>query len=270
MDFTLITPSLNQGRYLADCLGSVAGQSGVRLEHLVIDGLSTDNSAEVASSFPHAIWVSEKDSGMSEAINKGFNRARGDWVMWLNADDYLMPGALAELLPILKKTTADIVYGDIHFVDIDGDIIRVLRSAPWSMFTHVHHACYVQSTAAFYRKSTVIEAGHRLREDFRYVMDGEFYARLATQGKTFQHVRRVIASFRLHGENASQRHLGKATNMDEAVAAERQHIESRAIRRLYGFTFFSDPYLNGLVDGLLWIAAGAWKKFLKLRERISP
>lgn len=270
MDFTIITPSLNQGKYLAECLVSVAAQEGVSLEHLVIDGLSTDDSAEVASRFPHAVWISEKDSGMSEAINKGFARAKGDWVMWLNADDFLMPGALAGILPLLKETTADIVYGDIRFVDAAGKLIREIHSAPWSIFAHVHHACYVQSTAAFYRKSTVIEAGHRLREDFHYVMDGEFYARLARDRKIFRHVRRVIASFRMHGENASQRHLGKARDMDAALAAERQHIESRAIRRIYGFTFFSDPYLNGLADGCLWIAAALWKKILKLREKLLP
>jgi len=270
MDFTIITPSLNQGRYLADCLSSVAAQEGVSLEHLVIDGLSTDDSAEVASRFPHAVWISEKDSGMSEAINKGFARAKGDWVMWLNADDTLHPGALARILPDLKTTRADVAYGDMRFINKEGQTIRRVNSAPWSMFAHVHHACYVQSTAAFYRNETVIAAGHRLREDFRYVMDGEFYARLARAGKTFQHIRIEIASFRLHGENASQRHLGKARDMDSALAAERQHIESRAIRRIYGFTFFSDPYLNGLADGCLWIAAGVWKKILKLREKLLP
>lgn len=270
MDFTIITPSLNQGRYLADCLASVAAQEGVSLEHLVIDGLSTDDSAEVASRFPHAVWISEKDSGMSEAINKGFGRAKGAWVMWLNADDTLHPGALAKILPDLKTTRADVVYGDMCFTNKDGRTIRRVNSAPWSMFAHVHHACYVQSTAAFYRNETVIAEGHRLREDFRYVMDGEFYARLASVGKKFQHIRLEIASFRLHGENASQRHLGKARDMDSALAAERQHIESRAIRRIYGLTFFTDPYLNGLADGCLWIAAGVWKKILKLREKMLP
>lgn len=270
MDFTIITPSLNQGRYLADCLASVAAQEGVSLEHLVIDGLSTDDSALVAARFPHAVWISEKDSGMSEAINKGFDRAKGDWVMWLNADDTLHPRALAKILPDLKATRADVAYGDMRFINKDGEAIRRVNSAPWSMFAHVHHACYVQSTAAFYRNGTVIAAGHRLREDFRYVMDGEFYARLAGTGKKFQHVSMEIASFRLHGENASQRHLGKALDMDSALAAERQHIESRAIRRIYGFTFFSDPYLNGLADGCLWIAAAGWKKILKLREKLLP
>ncbi len=270
MDFTIITPNMNHARFLRECMESVAGQGGVELEHLVMDGGSTDNSAEVAAGFPGAIWVSEKDTGMSEAINKGFALAKGDWVMWLNADDFLMPGALAEILHFLKETTADIVYGDIRFVDADGNLIREVHSAPWSMFAHVHHACYVQSTAAFYRSKTVIAEGQRLREDFRYVMDGEFYARLASEGRGFQHVRMEIASFRLHGENASQRHLGKARDMDAAFAAERQHSESRAIRRIYGYTFFSDPYLNGLADGFLWIAAAVWKKILKLREKLLP
>jgi glycosyltransferase involved in cell wall biosynthesis len=270
MDFTIITPSLGYGRFLGDCLESTAWQKGVTLEHLVIDGGSTDDSAAVAARFSHAVWSQEPDLGMSDAINKGFERAKGDWVIWINADDFLMPGGLAEILPILKETTADIVYGDIRFVNADGNLIREVRSAPWSMFAHVHHACYVQSTAAFYRKSTVIEPGHRLREDFHYVMDGEFYARLASDGKIFRHVRRVIAAFRMHGENVSQRHLGRPGDMAAALAAERQHIESRAIRRIYGFTFFSDPYLNGLVDGCLWIAAGVWKKILKLREKLLP
>ena len=270
MDLTIITPSLNQGSYLAECLASVAGQSGVSIEHLIIDGLSSDNSAAVAAKFSHAIWTSEKDSGMSEAINKGFALAKGDWVMWLNADDFLLPDALSNIFPTLSKSSADIVYGDIQFVDKQGGVIRRLNSAPWSMFSHVHHACYVQSTAAFYRRSTVIDAGFRLREDFKFVMDGEFYARLAVSGKTFRHVRQVVASFRLHGENASQRHLGKPEDMNAAIAAERQHIESRAIRRIHGITLFEDPYLNGLIDGFLWVAAGCWKKALKVRERLLP
>ena len=108
-DFTIITPNLNYGRFLGDCLRSVAEQEGVTLEHLVIDGGSTDDSAEVAARFRHVIWSQERDEGMSDAINKGFDRATGDWVMWLNADDRLKPGVLASILPVLRKSTADLV-----------------------------------------------------------------------------------------------------------------------------------------------------------------
>jgi glycosyltransferase involved in cell wall biosynthesis len=233
-------------------------------EHLVIDGGSTDDSAEVAARFPHVTWIQEADGGMSEAINRGFDRARGEWVMWLNADDRLKPGALAAMLPLLEGNTADVVYGDWDFVDEGGAFRRHVRVPRWSRFVHVHHHCFVGSTAAFYRKASVLDAGHRLRNDFRYVMDGEFYARLDAAGLRFGHVPVTVADFRLHGGNLSQRHLGRTRDMEQILAAERQHVESRAIRRAYGITLFEDPYLNGLVDGILWIAAKVWKGMMKV------
>ncbi len=264
MHFTIITPSLNYGRFLPDCLESVAAQEGVTLEHLVIDGGSTDDSAEVAARFPHAMWTQEADKGMSDAINKGFDRAKGVWVIWLNADDRLKPGVLAKMLPLLENSRADVVYGDFNFVGETGVFQRRVKAPGWSRFVHVHHHCFVGSTAAFYRKATVIDEGLRLREDFRYVMDGEFYARLDSLGKKFEHVPVIVADFRMHGGNASQRHLGNTRDMEVILAAERQHVESRAIRRMYGVTLFEDPYLNGLVDGALWIAARGWKVVKKV------
>jgi glycosyltransferase involved in cell wall biosynthesis len=200
---------------------------------------------------------------MSDAINKGFDKAGGDWVMWLNADDRLKPGALARMMERLATCDEDVVFGDFDFVDETGGFIRSIRASRWSKFVHVHHHCLIGSTAAFYRRSTVIEAGHRLRTDFRYVMDGEFYARLDAAGLRFRHVPVPVADFRLHGENASMRHLGMPRDVDQVLAAERQHVESRAIRRVYGITLFSDPYLNGLVDGILWLVAKGWKGVLK-------
>lgn len=264
MNFTIITPSLNYGRYLGQCLASVADQTSVTIEHLVVDGGSTDDSAAIVARFPHVKWSQEADKGMSDAINKGFERASGDWVMWLNADDRLEPEALAKVLPYLQKSTADVIYGDWNFIDEAGKFLRLVTTPRWSPFIHVHHHCYIASTAAFYRKSAVIDCGHRLREDFYYVMDGEFYARLNAAGIRFEKIPEVVASFRLHGKNASQRYLGTSHDMDIVLAAERQHVESRAIRRVYGFTLFQDPYLNGLVDGVLWIVARLYKGILKL------
>ena len=241
----------------------MAAQEGVTVEHLVVDGCSTDDSAEVAERFSHAVWSQEPDKGMSDAINKGFDRATGEWVMWLNADDRLKPGALAAMLPLLENSDADVVYGDWDFVNKAGDFQRHVTAPKWSRFVHVHHHCFVGSTAAFYRKTTVIDEGHRLREDFRYVMDGEFYARLDAAGKQFEHVPVNVADFRMHGGNLSQRNRGRTRDMETILAAERQYVESRAIRRFYGITLFEDPYLNGLVDGVLWIAAKGWKAVKK-------
>jgi Ser/Thr protein kinase RdoA (MazF antagonist) len=94
-------------------------------------------------------------------------------------------------------------------------------------------------------------------------MDGEFYARLHAAGKSFEHVDTTIADFRLHCSNASQRHLDKTRDMETILAAEKQHVESRAIRRAYGVTLFQDPYLNGLVDGFLWLLAKGYKVLIK-------
>lgn len=264
MDFSIITPSLNYGRFLGDCLASVAEQKDVTYEHLVIDGGSVDESASVVQRFADVLWIQEPDKGMSDAINKGFDQAKGDWVIWLNADDRLKPGALAEILVYLKQSNADVVYGDWNFVNEGGDFLRRVKAPRWSRFVHVHHHCYVGSTAAFYRRTSVVGEGHRLREDFSYVMDGEFYARLDAAGKQFQHVPVTVADFRLHGMNLSRRHLGKSRDLDTILAAERQHVESRSIRRAYGITLFEDPYLNGLIDGLLWIAAKGWKALIKV------
>lgn len=264
MDFTIITPSLNYGRFLSECLESVAAQGSVTLEHLVIDGGSTDESAEVAARFAHATWLCEKDCGMSDAINKGFDIARGDWVMWLNADDKLKPGILLVVGEILRKSAGDVVYGNFDFVDHSGAFRKRMFVPHWSRFVHIHHGCYVPSTACFVRRRTVLRAGFRLNPRFRYVMDGEFYARLDQAGFAFCKCNLNIADFRIHGDNLSLKHPSGRASIDAALSAELQHAESRAIRRAYGFTLFVDPYLNGLVDGLLWILAKAWKGVMKL------
>lgn len=264
MDYSIITPTLNYGRFLNDCLSSVATQAGVRLEHLVFDAGSTDDSAKIASRFPHVTWIQESDEGMSDGINKGFDRAKGDWVIWLNADDRFKPEVLVKMLDELRQSNADVVYGDYDFIDEAGQLTRRMKVPQWSKFVHIYHHCYVPSTAAFYRRSTVLEEGHRLRKDFHYVMDGEFYARLDFYGKKFEHVPIAVADFRMHGGNASQRHLDRTRDMDTILAAERQHVESRAIRRAYGITCFRDPYLTGLVDGVLSVTARGVKAILKL------
>ncbi len=263
---TVVTPSLNYGRYIGECLASVHDQIGVTVEHIVMDGGSSDETQEVVSSFPLAIFINERDKGISDAINRGFDRARGEWVMWLNADDRLKPGALAELVEAaMQNPEADLIYGAFDFIDEKGAFIRRIALFDWSQFVSVHHCCYLPTTASFIRRKTVIEEGYRLREDFRYVMDGEFHARLDAAGKTFCYLPVVLADFRLHSGNRSLSTVVNSRDMNEAFVAEMQHTESRAIRRVHGFTFTADPYLNGLTDGLLYILARILKILLKIR-----
>ena len=143
MRFTIITPSLNYGHFIGECLESVAGQvddskaekiCGIEIEHIVIDGGSTDESAEVVARFPHVKWIQESDDGMSDAINKGFDKATGEWVMWLNADDRLKPGSLEKMVAELDKTNADVVYGDWDFIDEKGGNLKACDPTPLVAF----------------------------------------------------------------------------------------------------------------------------------------
>ena len=97
MKFSVITPSLNQGRFIRDCIESVRAQVEAEVEHIVVDGCSTDETVAILKSYPHIQWTSEPDRGQMDAINKGFRQARGDWLMWLNADDYLLPQTFARV-----------------------------------------------------------------------------------------------------------------------------------------------------------------------------
>ena len=124
IDFSIITPSYNYGHFLEECLASVAAQEGVAIEHLVMDGGSSDQSADVVAKHPHAQFFQEPDRGMSDAINKGFRRAQGNWVMWLNADDRLKPGVLKDLKEFLTTAQADVVYGGWDYIDKAGAKLR--------------------------------------------------------------------------------------------------------------------------------------------------
>ena len=263
MDFTIVTPSYNYSHYIGECLESVASQEGVTLEHLVMDACSTDNTAEVVAKFPHASFFQEPDKGMSDGINKGFRKAKGRWVMWLNADDRLKPGALKAVKEFAEAhPNADVIYGGWNYVDSEGAFQRRMTLYPFDRWMLVHYGCYIGSTACFYKRSTVIDEGHLLHVEFRYCMDGEYYARLAAAGKRFEHIPRILADFRLHGESLSQRNLGKI-GLDSILKFQHQLAEPRTIRRVYGITLSDNDHVNGAVDCVL----NFWFRFKKMVKR---
>jgi glycosyltransferase involved in cell wall biosynthesis len=264
MDFTIVTPSFNYGHYIADCLQSVAEQDGVTYEHLVMDAGSMDNTAEVVAKFPHVQFFQEPDKGMSDGINKGFLKAKGDWVMWLNTDDQLLPGSLKKIKEWAEKhQDLDVVYGGWDFMDPEGKILRHLIPPAFDLNMLIHLGCYIGSTACFYRRSTVIDQGHLLNVNFKVVMDGEYYARLGRVGKRFGVLPEILARFRLHGENLSFRNT-ESRDIDRILGYQKQIAESIAIRRAYGWTFFQHPIANSIPDALLWGVYRIKKAFRKL------
>ncbi len=219
MKFSIITPSFNQGRFIRDCIESVKAQTGVEWEHLVMDAGSTDETLAVLKDYPHLKWVSEPDKGMSDGINKGFLRATGDWVMWLNTDDYLLPGALARVAECAQKNPdADVIYGECLFVDESKKLLRRKADHRFDFGILLFYGCYIPSTSTFLRRK-IITAGHLLDIRYRVCMDFEYYLRLSHLGYKFCYLAEALAGFRWHGTNTSSQFV------------ERRHQERLEIQR---------------------------------------
>jgi len=203
MKVSIVTASFNQGHFIRDCIESVKSQTGVAWEHIVQDAGSTDETLTVLQKYPHLKWVSEKDQGMSDGINRGFRKATGDWVMWLNTDDYLLPGALTRMQAFAARhPEVDLIYGDTDFVDATGKLLRHKREHAFYFNMLLYYGCYIQSTSTFLRRR-VIEAGHLLNLDYRVCMDFEYYVRLSRLGYRFAHLPELLAAFRWHDANTS-------------------------------------------------------------------
>jgi glycosyltransferase involved in cell wall biosynthesis len=261
IDFSIVTASYNYKDYIREMLDSVIAQEGVTYEHVIFDAGSTDGTLNIIREYEHVQLTVAPDKGMSDAINKGFMVAKGKWVMWLNTDDRLKPGALAAVKEFAEsKENADVIYGAWDFIDGQGKFMRTMGLFPFQKLMLAHYGCYIGSTATFFRRSTIMDEDLLLNDRFKCVMDGEYYNRLASSGKKFAYLPMILADFRLHGNNISQKHLGK-NGIDQALSLQLQYAESRAIRRTYGIKLFKCENLNSVVDcglayffrGLKWI-----------------
>ncbi len=222
MKFSIVTPSFNQGRFIRDCLESVKTQTGVEWEHLVQDAGSTDETLDIFKEHPHLDWVSEKDEGMSDGINRGFLKATGDWVMWLNTDDYLLPNALEKVAAFAARhPEADVIYGDCLFVDEQKRTLRRKREHRFDFGILLFYGCYIPSTSTFINRR-IINAGHLLEVGYKVCMDFEYYVRLGRLGYHFAYLPEALAAFRWHETNTSSVQLQR--RREERLRVQQEHL----------------------------------------------
>jgi len=230
MKFSVITPSLNQGRFIRDCIESVRAQTDAEVEHIIVDACSTDDTLAILKSYPHLRWTSEPDRGQTDAINKGFHQASGDWLMWLNADDYLLPRAFAAVAQFAQAhPEAEVIYGDCDFVDERGGIVGKKREGDFNYWMLLFYGTFIPSTATFFHRK-VVNAGHLLDASQKVCMDLEYYLRLAQAGFRFEHLPQPLACFRWHEANASDVHRRRAKQ--EFRALQRHYLGLRRLRWL--------------------------------------
>lgn len=199
MKVSIVTPSYNQAAFLGRTLASVAAQQGVH-EHLVFDGGSTDGSVAILErSRPPVRWVSEKDAGQSDAVNKGIAASTGEIIGWLNSDDVYYPGAVARARKFLEShPDVDVVYGMANHID---ELDRVLEPYPTEPFDfeRLKERSFICQPAAFFRRR-VVERFGALDPKLRYSMDYEFWLRLAKGGARFAYLEHRLAGSRLHAD----------------------------------------------------------------------
>jgi glycosyltransferase involved in cell wall biosynthesis len=201
MKVSVITPSFNQGQFIERTLQSVAMQSGAEIEHVVVDGGSTDNTVDVLKRFGHGVrWVSEKDKGQADAVNKGIRSTNGEIIGWLNSDDIYFSEAISRAVTFFEgHPEVDVIYGMAEHIDRNDQPFEDYPSEPWN-FERLKDTCFICQPAAFFRRSVVEKHGF-LDDNLHFCMDYEFWLRLGKAGVRFEYLEVKLAGSRLYQEN---------------------------------------------------------------------
>ncbi len=196
---SIVTPSYNQARFLEFTIRSVLEQDYPNIEYILVDGGSTDGSMDIIRRYADrfAWWVSEKDRGQTDAINKGFARAKGDILAWLNSDDTYEPHAVAEAVEFLRgRPEVGLVYGDANFTNESGGVIGRFPAAQTDYKRLRRGYVHIPQQASFWRADLWRKVGP-LDPTFYFAMDYDLWVRIAALSPV-QYTPRLWANFRLH------------------------------------------------------------------------
>jgi glycosyltransferase involved in cell wall biosynthesis len=216
---SVVTPTLNAATYLHECLASVSAQHVASVEHLIVDGGSTDRTGEIARQYSDAVWFSRPGLGQSEAINQGLRRAVGEVVAWLNADDLYLAGALPFVLDRFNADPSlDALYGDCEVIGPDGHPLWWERPGPSDFRRMLRRGNYIAQPAVFLRRRVFDDLGY-LDESLHYGMDYDFWLRL--RSRRIEYVPRPLARFRWHPDSKSAR--GQMRSWNEFIRIVKRH-----------------------------------------------
>jgi glycosyltransferase involved in cell wall biosynthesis len=234
---SIVTPSYNQGSYIRSCLRSTrrAYDGGCNVEHIVFDNLSTDETPALLKEFEGAGFLRYfilSDKGQSDALNRAIREARAEWVLWLNADDFMLPGAIETLAKYISSDPPfDVIYGHTLFVDGNDMPVREVRHIPYWYPMSFFRVYTPPTSGTLFRRSVLLE--DPLDERYHYTMDTEWFLRVGSRVRVKQ-LNELIVAFRVIetsktggltlGQGVNKRHL------EEREAYWETHIEPRLAR----------------------------------------
>lgn len=202
---SIITPSFNQARYLEATIQSVLTQDYPRIEYIIVDGGSTDGSVNIIKKYADRLawWVSEKDKGQTDAINKGFASATGQILAWLNSDDTYEPGAVGKAVKyLLGHPEVGMVYADCNFINENGNVIGKFGAAQTDYRGLREGYVHIPQQTMFFRAELWKQVGP-LDPSFYFAMDYDLWTRIAAKSAMKYLAGQTWANFRMHSSGKS-------------------------------------------------------------------
>lgn len=237
---SIITCSYNQGQYLEQTILSVLNQNYQNLEYIIIDGGSTDNSVEIIKKYDNklAYWISQKDEGQSDAINKGFLKATGDIIAWINSDDLYLAHTFETIVKYFNvNKDIDCVYGDIYLSNSTATSLLLRKTIPYDYKMAIYSECMIPQPTSFWRRRVFDKIG-LLDLSLQYQMDYEYFLRMGKMNVRFNNIKIPLAIFRFHAECKT------VSEYDSKVAQANKIIKNKYINCPFKSDVFNEYYLR--------------------------
>lgn len=206
---SIITPSFNQAQFLESTILSVLEQDYPSIEYLIIDGGSTDGSVDIIKKYSNRLawWVSEKDQGQADAVNKGLSRAKGKYIGWLNSDDLYQPGAVQQAIRLLETNPeVGFVFGDVESIDENGKTINVMQYDDWKL-PDLMQFRIIGQPGVFLRKDIMERVGG-LDLSYHYLLDHHLWLKVGLEAEIL-YSQKLWAAARFHAQAKNIAHASE-------------------------------------------------------------
>lgn len=235
---SVITPSYQQAAFIRDTIESVQSQGYPNIEHIIVDGGSTDGTLDILRSYGDRIqWISEPDNGQADAVNKGLAMAKGEIIGWLNSDDTYLEGAVSKSVTALGKDSGCwLVYGEAYYTDEEGNVTGRYQTDTFSTGNLLRHCMICQPTVFFNRR--LMEQMGKLDDRYRMAMDYELWLRYS-RVTPFLYIPEYIATSRMYPENKTSKY--RMQSIRESMKACRSHYRRSSL-------FWCRQYALAIID----------------------